>query len=185
MNSRRISLEKTTKSFILKHRYNIEYVVADDIRNNSLKFISDKEEIEKILRPYTIIFEEGFVVKYANNKPYMVETSSVDIANNIKILHNTKMIIKELLKITNKQYKELKDRFIEKSDYSIKPIAVRYNLYYLYASIIKDLSKEYNIEVNESLITYIVFERTGTLMHGDTYEYKLKKTFEKLRNKSM
>ena len=184
-SSRGISLEKTTKLFMLKHRYNIKYVVADDIKNNSLKFISDKEEIENILSPYTIISEEGFVVKYADNKPYTVEMSSVNIANNLKILHNTKKVIKGLLGITNKQYKKLTNHFIEKSDYSINPIPVQYDLYYLYASTIKDLSKKYNIEVNEYLIIHIVLEKTGILLRTDIFEYQLKKVFEKLRDEVM
>lgn len=185
-SSRGISLEKMTKSFMLKHRYNIEYVVADDIKHNTLKFISDKNEIEIILSPYTIIFEESYVVKYANNKPYTVEEiSSVNISNNLKILHNTEWIIKILSKITDEQYKELTERFIKRSDYSIKPIAVQYDLYHLYASIIKDISKEYNIEVNEHLIIYIILQEPGLLLHKNLFEYKLKKAFEKLRNEVM
>ena len=187
-SSRGIDLEKTTKRFMLKHRYNIEYVVADDIKNNSLKFINDKDEIEIILSPYTILLEESYVVKYANNKPYTVEKLSVNVSNNLKILHNTKKVIKGLLGITNKRYKELTDHFIQKADYSIKPIAVQYDLYYLYAPIIKDLSNKYNIEVNEYLIIYIVLEKPGRLLGKDTkglFKYKLEEVFEKIKNEAM
>lgn len=85
-SSRGIDLEKTTKRFMLKHRYNIEYIVADDIKNNTLKFISDKDEIEIILSPYTILLEESYVVKYANNKRDTVKKiSSLIIYNNLII----------------------------------------------------------------------------------------------------
>lgn len=195
-SSRGIDLEKTTKRFMLKHRYNIEYVVADDIKNNTLKFISDKDEIEIILSPYTILLEESYVVKYANNKRHTVEKISSLIIynnlkilhNNIKILHNTKKVIKGLLGITNKRYKELTDHFIQKANYSINPVAVKYDLYHLYAPIIKDLSNKYNIEVNEYLIIYIVLEKPNRLLGKDTkglFKYKLEEVFEKIRNEAM
>lgn len=187
LKSRTLNIKNITFQFIQKHRYNIQYIVADDLEKHSLKFITDKDDIKDKLYHYNNV--DDYIIKYANNKPYIVKkessAESIQYLTNIEILHNTKKIIKELSGVTNKEYKELTDHFINKSDLSLYPIPIQFDLYDTYIPIIKKFSSIYNIKVNEYLIIYVVMEKLGKILHENMFKLYSKYAFEKLYNRNL
>lgn len=183
-----INLEKTTNRFVQKHRNHIRYVVQDDLKSNTLKFITDIDEINDILYRYNE--SNDYAAIYADNKKYIVKKKEssvkpIDHLNltNIEIIHNTKKIIKELSGVTNKEYKELTNEFINKSDCSVYPIPIDAFLFDSYAPIIKIFSSKYHIKVDESLIIYCILEELSIPEY--TFMIHLKSAFKKLYNKKV
>nr|DAR66480.1 MAG TPA: hypothetical protein [Caudoviricetes sp.] len=176
-----INIKYTTNRFIQKHKYRISYIVTENVENNNLVFINDIDEIDSITRSY--IFTNA--INGSNYNIDRFQGKELEYLTKRKILHNTKNIIKELSAITNKEYKELTDHFINKSDLSLYPIAVRLDLYNSYAPIIKKLSDVYNIKVSEHLIIYIVLERLGIDLRKNIFNWCLKRAFRKLYDKEV